>query len=155
MASAEPKPEERKEGGKPGKSHSAGKKRKSGFASAAEAYENAGETEMASAAWKMAGDEYLSLSEKGDRGYLDDALDSYKRGNQFRMAVYVSLLSGKSAKSVEDLAKKGSLGKKELVLMAKDFLVKEYFHAARILFNLAGEKDLANKISDMEKKKNK
>ncbi|MCX6774410.1 MAG: hypothetical protein NTY68_05460 [Candidatus Micrarchaeota archaeon] len=129
-----------------------GKRKKSGFATAAEFYENAGEMEMAESAWKLAGDEYLSFSEK-DRKYLDDALDSYKKGKNFKMSVYVSLLSGKSTKSIEDLSKKGNLGRKEFVIMANDLLTKNYLHAARFLFNLAGEKDLARKILDMEKKK--
>jgi hypothetical protein len=139
------------EGRKTGKEET-GKKRKSGFEAAAEAYENAGEDEMAKAAWKLAGEEYLSFSES-DRRCLDDALGSYKKGGNFRMAVHVSLLAGKNLKSIEELAKKGNLTKKDFVVMGKDFLTRDYLHAARFLFNLAGEKDLASKVAEMEKKK--
>jgi len=150
-ASVELSPAEPRKGEK-GKGRPSGERRKkSGFALAAAAYENAGESEMAATAWKMAGDEYLSLAEKGDRRYLGDALDSYRKGRRFREAVYVSLLAGKPIRETEDLSKKGNLGKHELVEMANTFLSMRYYHASRFLFALAGEGELAKKVSEIEK----
>jgi tetratricopeptide (TPR) repeat protein len=124
------------------------------YEKAAEAYENANQGGMAASAWKKAGDDYLAMASAAgnDSRYLREALRCYAKAKEDRMSGYVGLMTGMPLSDVEKHFSKASMKKDDYVIMARDMLSKQYYHAARFLFERAGENELARMVSEMEQK---
>jgi hypothetical protein len=124
------------------------------YEKAAESYENANQEKMAESAWKKAGDDYLAMASANgnDSRYLREALRCYIKANDGRMSGYVGLMTGMPLKDVESYLSKANVIKDDCIIMARDLLAKQYHHAAKFLFERAGEKELAKMVSEMEPK---
>jgi|GEM_PF-6182235 len=123
------------------------------YEKAAESYENANQGKMAESAWKKAGDDYLAMaSADGDSRYLKEALRCYANAKDGKMSGYVGLMTGMPLKDVESYFSKANVKKDDCIIMARDMLAKQYYHAAKFLFERAGEKELAKMASEIEQK---
>jgi hypothetical protein len=108
---------------------------------------------MAQAAWKKAGDDHIAKAEAtGDIRHIKEALRCYIKAKDDMMAAYAGLMSGMALKEAEKRLISANARRENYIMMGKDLLSKGYGHAAKFLFGLAGEKDLAKAVEGMENK---
>jgi tetratricopeptide (TPR) repeat protein len=146
-------------GNKPASAGSASQERKKGkvavslYENAAESYENAGQGELAKSAWKRAGDDYVAMADSsGDTRCLKEALRCYAKAHDDMNFGFVGLMTGMPLKEAEKSLAKSGATKDDFVLMAEKMLERQYYHAARFLYDLAGEKELAKMVAEMQSK---
>jgi tetratricopeptide (TPR) repeat protein len=123
------------------------------YEKAAESYENAGQKGLAKSAWKKAGDDYIAMADSsGDNRCLKEALRCYAKADDGMDFAFTGLMTGMPLKEAERSLKKSGATKDDLVLMAEKMLERDYYHAARFLYDLAGEKELAKMVAEAQSK---
>jgi hypothetical protein len=88
----------------------------------------------------------------GDSRCLKEALRCYSKAKDGRGMGYAGLMTGMPLRDVEKSLRQSGMRKEEFVVMAKDMLERQYYHAARFLYDLAGEKELAKMVAEMQSK---